>query len=253
MLRMQHALNNTELAEHYLRLIEDLDASYLDLQHPETKCGKDKLTGLFLPSVPAGYVKARNKIMIIGRETRAWKVLKADEQFIDHASYVARALAVHQQHSIEELAKIKESAGHSYFRFVRKIQAQSGGDGIIHANLFCFAWNKGSPFKSPYLETIKRYSESLLKFQIDYFQPDIIIFAHGQEGAKFRQQLFPNEGKSNVCLPTEHTNKHPHNIKYLWEFNLYGLYHCYRILHPANCSQPSRAAQDYLISILPKA
>lgn len=253
MLRMQRALNNTELASHYLRLIEDLDASYLDLKHPEAKCGEHKLTGLFLPSVTAGYVKARNKIMIIGRETRAWNVLKADEPFIDHASYVAKALAVHHQHSVEELSRTKETVGHSYFRFVRKIQAQSGGDGIIHANLFCFAWNKSSPFKSPYIETIKRYSECLLKFQIDYFQPDIIIFAHGKVGAKFRQQMFPNKGESNVCMPPKNAIKHPHHINHLWEFDLYGSYKSYRILHPSNPSMLSRAAQDYLISILPKA
>lgn len=250
---MQQSINNIDLAAHYLRLIEDLDSSYLDLQHPKTKCGKHKLTGLFLPSIPVGYAEARNKIMIIGRETRAWNVLKADEPFIDHASYIDRALTVHQKHSVEELAKTKESAGRSFFRFVRRVQAQSGGAGIIHANLFCFAWNKSSPFKSPYLETIKRYSETLLKFQIDYFQPDVIIFAHGKEGAKFRQHLFPNQGDLNVCLPPKNINKHPHEIKYLWEFYLHGIYHCYRILHPSDRSTASRAAQDYLISILPEA
>lgn len=250
---MLNAVNNTELAAHYLRLIEELDPSYLDIQHPETKCGKHQLTGLFLPSIPSGYAEARNKIMIIGRETRAWNVLKYDEPFIDHSSYVAKAIAVHQKHSVEELAKTKESAGRSYFRFARRVQAQSGGAGIIHANLFCFAWNKSSPFKSPYLETIKHYSESLIKFQIDYFKPDIIIFAHGKEGAKFRQQVFPIKGELNVCLPPKNAIKHPHDIKHLWEFDLYGLYQSYRILHSSDRSALSRAAQDYLISILPKA
>lgn len=245
-------INNKELASHYLGLINDIDLSYLDRFHPNTKCEKNMLSGMFLPSVPDGYEESRNKIMVIGRETRGWVVLKPDEKLINLESYIENALNVHKNHSQKEMSKVKEPRGQSYFKFVRKIKKQSGVSGLIHANLFCFSWNKKSPIGCAHQEVVERYSERLLKFQIEYFKPDIIIFAHGSKGVKFRHRLFPIEGEKNVCINPINSIPHPHSQSHLWEFDLYGKYKSYRVSHPSGLGNPSRQAHDYLVSILPK-
>lgn len=244
-------INNKELASKYLDIIKNIDVSYLDLLHPETKCGSKMLSGLFLPSIPDGYVQAQNIIMIIGRETRAWKVLKANEMFVNLEAYIEKAMTTHTHHSLKELNMVRKSRGKSYFNFFRKIKDKSGGSGLIHANLFCFSWNEKSLDKCPYLEVVMEYSAALLKTQIEYFKPDIIIFANGSKGTKFRREIFPAEGEMNVCLDPVNQIPHPSHNKDFWEFNLYGKYKSYRVAHPSSTSILSRNAHDYLISILP--
>ncbi|PPC97727.1 hypothetical protein [Methylotenera mobilis] len=245
-------INNRDLASCYLRLINDIDVSYLDRSHPNTKCGNNMLSGMFLPSIPDGYEQSRNKIMIIGRETRAWNVLKPDEKLINLESYIDKAITTHKNHSYKELNKKEESRGQSYFKFVRKVKMKSGESGLIHANLFCFSWKKRSPLGCPHEEVVKRYSERLLKFQIEYFKPDIIIFAHGSAGIKFRHQLFPYQGENNVCIEPIQLIPHPHLRSHFWEFDLYGKYKSYRVPHPSGLGNSTRQAHDYLISILPQ-
>ncbi|GIU46825.1 hypothetical protein TUM4438_23740 [Shewanella sairae] len=62
---------NEELREAYLRILKDIDDSYLipnKSNNPSTK----GLSGLFLTSIHPNYGNAKNKIMIIGRETKGW-------------------------------------------------------------------------------------------------------------------------------------------------------------------------------------
>lgn len=245
-------INNTDLASSYLHLINDIDVSYLDRTLPNTKCGNNMLSGMFLPSIPDGYEQSRNKIMIIGRETRAWNVLKPDEKLISLEAYIEKAITAHKNHSCKELNVKKEPRGQSYFKFVRKVREKSGESGLIHANLFCFSWKKRSPLGCPYEDVVKQYSERLLKFQIEYFKPDIIIFAHGASGVKFRRQLFPSEGDNNVCIKPINVIPHPHSPSHFWEFDLYGKYKSYRVPHPSGLNNVTRQAHDYLISILPQ-
>ncbi len=244
-------ISNTELASKYLKVMKNIDVSYLDLLHPDTKCGSNMLSGLFLPSIPDGYEQSQNKIMIIGRETRAWNVLKADEKFVSLDAYIEKAMATHTNHSYKELNKDKKSRGQSYFNFFRKIKNKSGGSGLIHANLFCFSWNKKGLDNCPHLKVVKEYSEVLLKTQIEYFKPDIIIFAHGSGGNKFRREIFPTTGDGNVCLPPLKPITHLPSDKDFWEFSLNGKYKSYRVAHPSSTTTLSRQAHDYLISILP--
>jgi hypothetical protein len=210
------------------------------------------LSGMFLPSVPDGYEQSHNKIMIIGRETRAWNVLKPDEKLISLEAYIDKAITAHKNHSLKELNVENESRGQSYFKFVRKVREKSGESGLIHANLFCFSWKKSSPLGCPYEDVVKQYSERLLKFQIEYFNPDIIIFAHGASGVKFRRQLFPVEGENSVCIKPINLKPHQHSLSHFWEFDLYGKYKSYRVAHPSSLIKLSREAHDYLISILPQ-
>lgn len=55
-----------------------------------------KLSGLFLPGTSHGYHEAPHKIMVVGRETRRWDVLKGDTQYEGLDAYITKAMALQQ-------------------------------------------------------------------------------------------------------------------------------------------------------------
>lgn len=85
-----------KLRNGYLDIVKTIDASYIIPNNQKNRLGKD-LSGLFLTSVHPNYDNAENKIMIIGRETKAWKWNEAtDVELVDQASCVDQALKSHQ-------------------------------------------------------------------------------------------------------------------------------------------------------------
>lgn len=66
-------MNNQQLHRAYADILQGLDRAFWDVQHPNSK-GTGGLSGLFLPTISPDYHQARNRIMIVGRETRRWEI-----------------------------------------------------------------------------------------------------------------------------------------------------------------------------------
>ena len=80
--------NFDDLKKEYFNILSALDSTFFDKNISNTKYDKENgLSGLFLPSQPDNYFNAKNKIMIIGAETRGWDVLGINE-FIDLPEYI---------------------------------------------------------------------------------------------------------------------------------------------------------------------
>jgi len=119
--------------------------------------------------------------------------------------------------------------------FVRDVAQQCGSDGLIWTNLSCCDWKRGSPLKCPHYEMIQKYSARLLKVQVEFFVPSVIIFAHGAASAKARRAVFPVEGLNRVCSGgKDYFVSHGIPNDQLWEFDLHGSIRCYRIQHPSS-------------------
>lgn len=78
----------------------------------------------------------------------------------------------------------------TFHDFTRAVADKSGQEGVIYSNLFCFAWNEKSPIKSKYFDQIKNISFKLLTAQLEYFEPEIIIFANGSQNTTYRREIF---------------------------------------------------------------
>lgn len=245
-------MNLEVVANHYLPLVEEMDRALIDRsRHHELNFSK--LSGLFIPSIPENYSSAKNKIMVVGRETREWNVLKKSEPFNGTEQYVMAALKKHQSLQRFFLDQKVNDQGFSFFNLVRKIGLQCGTDGLIWANLFCFDWGGANPIRSPLFPIIKQHSERLLKLQIQIFQPKIIIFASGVKTAKLRGQFFPYKGKNSVCTFMGDFSLKDIPNNQLWQFRLYDQIQCYRIQHPSSVSSKSQTARKFLLGLLPPA
>ena len=80
-------MDNDSLFPEYSNALKSLDIMYLDRKYPEGKRPAN-LSGLFLTSVSDEYRHAKNKVMIIGRETRDWNILKQKEEFTNLNDYI---------------------------------------------------------------------------------------------------------------------------------------------------------------------
>ncbi|TBW12873.1 hypothetical protein E0E50_02080 [Azotobacter chroococcum subsp. isscasi] len=242
-------MNIESLAEEYLSIIKGMDRALIDKsRHHEPEFSG--LTGLFIPSAPRNYSSAKYRIMVVGRETRAWNVLKVNELFNGLEQYILTALTKHQMLQEKFLAQSCDK-GFTYFNLLRSLAERCGSDGLIWSNLFCFAWNEGNPMRSPQFPAIKYYSELLLKLQIRLFKPEIIIFANGPTTATVRQEFFPYKDKGSVCTNASDFSLQGIPNKQLWQFQLYDQIKCYRIQHPSSRSRDSQAARKFLLNILP--
>lgn len=68
-----------DLEQKYLNILSEFDESFFNINHEHSKKAEG-LSGLFLASEPENYWNAKNKIMIIGAETRGWNI-KLDEEY----------------------------------------------------------------------------------------------------------------------------------------------------------------------------
>lgn len=235
------------LADRYLRVLRNFNLDLLDRHAPRVDA--DRLSGLFLPSVPPNLHLAQQRIMIVGCETRQWNVLKKGERFSTLEQYVEQAMQIHRNYFAEELVK-GDIKGRAFHNFTRAVAKRCGSDGLIYANLLCMAWDKGSPVRAPHFELIKRYSKLLLEQQIDFFQPDIIIFANGSATAGIRRDFFPLErDAAGKAIGRDYANDIANTQ--LWEFTLKERIRCFRIQHPSSRSPASAQARQFLLDLLP--
>jgi hypothetical protein len=245
-------MNLDQLVDRYHEILSGIDVGMLNRSDPELD---SMLAGLYLPSMPAGYQTAKNKIMIVGRETRGWTVLPKPISFTSLNDYVRRSVTVHEKFVSGQLKIAKRTRGNSFYNFVRDVARTSGSDGIVPANLFCFSWKKSSPASAPpaILRTIKHFSESLLKLQIDLFKPDLIIFANGSSSVTVRREFFPIDGPNKVCSRSVKYLSEGHSVEQLWEFYLNDSIRCFRIQHPSSFAKTAISARKYLLELLPQA
>ncbi|MBC7750735.1 MAG: hypothetical protein H7Z73_03315 [Candidatus Saccharibacteria bacterium] len=243
-------MENELLFQAYSEILKDIDTKYLDklIQHGGQR--HNDLAGLFLPSVESGYSTAQNKIMIVGRETRAWKVLAPDLDPLPIEEYISKAVSVHRDFLAKRLNKTKYSKGCTFLDFIREVKNEYGREGLIYANLFCFSWKKSHPKHSADFDYIKKLSEKLLKKQIEILKPQYIIFANGTGASEQRIEFFPTKGERNVCLDRCLFTGAGIPDKQLWGFKLNNDIQCYRIQHPSTPSKSARNARKYLIDNL---
>jgi hypothetical protein len=238
------------LSERYHDILKSLDILYIDKHHPEHP---KELAGLFLSSVPENYHLAKNKIMIVGRETKSWGWFDNDSKDnslfcknINLENFIQKSMKEHQ-HFLHKKLNDKNSKGRGFHNFTRAVAKKCGQNGIIYSNLFCFSWNKKLPTRCSHFEIIKKYSEQLLKVQIEILKPQIIIFANGSSSNRHRKDFFP----SDVCNNSNDYTAEGITNKQLWEFDLYQKIHCFRIQHPSSFSKDSMKARKFLIEKLP--
>jgi hypothetical protein len=245
-------LNNESLKIVYREILKELDPCYLG--RPEYRPGGlHGLSGLFLPSVSAGYSRAARKIMVVGAETRAWEPLGGgDFQSMD--SYVDRAMEKHARF-FAEMMDGPNDRGRSFHNFTRAVKQRTGAEGLIYANLFCFAWGKrkGSPIKSgkEVFSVIKELSRKILDAQIEILRPDCIIFANGIASAPYRREFFPH-GDNGRCMSPDPVTSHANamDARYFWEFVLDKKIRCFRIQHPSARSREAERGRALALDLL---
>jgi hypothetical protein len=240
---------NKLLFESYQKILTDIDVRLIN---PESEKSTEysNLSGMFLPSVSDDYVESKNKIMIVGRETKGWGVLGKEERFSTIDNYIQSSMKKHKRFFADQLTK-KDSRGCSFHNFTRSVANKCGNDGIIYSNLFCFSFKKSIPTECSFFPKIKKLSEKIIKAQIEILKPTIIIFANGVSSADFRREIFPVDGEGSVCSNFQKFTDDDIKIKHLWSFELYNKIKCYRVVHPSAFSKDAIKSRDYLINLLP--
>ncbi len=81
--------NFNVLQQEYLKILSKVDESFFNVVHEYSK-EKEGLSGLFLASEPDHYWTAKNRIMIVGAETRGWNI-KLDQMY-DLEHYIFKSI-----------------------------------------------------------------------------------------------------------------------------------------------------------------
>ena len=234
------------LKQEYLNILSELDESFFNTGHKNNK--KDEgLSGLFLASEPDNYWVAKNKIMIIGAETRGWNVKLTQEYSLAH--YLLSSIEKNKSF-FQKMMNEPRTQKITFHDFTRAVADKSGYDGLLYSNLFCFAWNEKSPIKTKYFDQIKAISFKLLNAQLNYFEPSIIIFANGSSNTIYRREFF------DPALYTDGQSYEADEVakNQLYRFIYDDKFICYRIQHPSTIRGKKLAmlARKKLIELLPE-
>lgn len=214
----------------------------------EKSLSYNDLAKLLLGSVPDEYEQAPNKILIVGRETKGW--LKSLNDFQYDKNGIKRSMDESKDFVRDQLKeKKKDTRGKSFFNFVRDVAKKSGDNGVLWANIYASDYKGGhiNHIKDKdMIKEIETISKKIIVAQIEVLNPDIIIFATGNQGIAARRRYFPNSELR------ERTAIEGYPSKDLWAFKLpdYDA-QCYRIHHPSSFSNEKRQARQKLIEILP--
>jgi hypothetical protein len=199
----------SKLSERYLKIFEDHDMR-------DIYAGKGH-SGVFLSSPPDAYFLAKKRVLVVGRETMGWREASCPYKLGGHTDINSIVSSMRVVNKFDSEKKSKSWFRRFYFR----VSSQVGGveNSAVWTNLFCVAFKKGSPAKSPAFESIKSISQKLLLAQIEVLKPDVIFFACGYTGDSFIKQAFELT-ESEVLVP-----------KLLWAFKI-GDIQCFRTSHP---------------------
>jgi hypothetical protein len=205
----------------------------------EFKCSSDKYSGVFLPKPYLEYFDAPIKVMLVGRETAGWntdnnkntieRILKANEEGRT-SEIIDEAYARYHQHLQHDRTKSRSKFKHYYYKIAKQLNIEP--EAIVHANLLAWDYDKKSPFEYAGTEFnfISDYSKQLLAAQINFFKPDIIIFAVGirRKTWDFIQSLF-SEKFSKITLINSIKDSKKVRLR---EFKAADAL-CFHIAHPA--------------------
>lgn len=233
-----------QLFNRYLAIVKE-NQEFLD-----STLSIEKLSKLFLTPVTDNYESAKNKIMIVGRETNDW--LTSNKQFNSNVydeDYIQKLMDKSHNYFVKTMDG-SQAQGAGFFNFLKKIANKSGKEGLIWSNVYAFDYNKGHINNSKnknLINGVVKISEELLKAQIEILKPDYIIFATGNEGVQARRQYFPND---------KLTDKKPvggFKVEDLWSFKLPDNDAiCYRLHHPSAWGKKRKnEIESYLIDLLP--
>ena len=231
-----------KLFERYMSIAEEHQ------EFLEKSLSYNDLSKLLLGSVPDEYEQALNKILIVGRETKGW--LKSWNDFQYDKNGIKRSMDKSKDFVRDQLKeKKKDTRGKSFFNFVRDVAKKSGDNGVLWANIYASDYKGGhiNHIKDKdMIKEIETISKKIIVAQIEVLNPDIIIFATGNQGIAARRRYFPNSELR------ERTAIEGYPSKDLWAFKLpdYDA-QCYRIHHPSSFSNEKRQARQKLIEILP--
>src|SRR5262249_16896585 len=96
-----------------------------------------------------------------------------------------------------------------------------GSNPSVHwGNLFCLSHAGGSPTNSKAFHAVRELSAQLLRAQIEFVDPDVILFTTGHVYDEYVHSCFPDRASSRVIKK-----------RCLWEFRV-GRARCYRTSHP---------------------
>lgn len=242
------AAESDALAARYRETLSELPAHWLDKSRSHEP-NFSRLSGLFLPGTSQEFLRAPCRIMVVGRETKKWDVLR-NTPFIDLDDYVQRAMATHQKYLQDNIA-VKKDKGASFFNLLRSIGKQHGTEGVAYANLYAFSWGKSNPAKwKEHFPTLLKISKRLLHAQVEVLKPDVIVFANGVTSRSHLQEIFPYKGSQSVCTGTVDFESAGYGIRSLRQFDLHGKIRCYLIHHPSSTQPGAAAAQNYLLKTL---
>ncbi len=254
-------MNKETLAKAYENILVDMDVNWLKPRYSaEIPEELKKLSGIFLPSISDNYAQAKNKIMIIGRESAGWEIYgtrskltknnKDYTEFSTLSKHVERAMVYHEE--MLDVLRTNPGKGASFFHLIQAISQKSGIDGLAYVNLLCFDWDKGSPLSCPFADEIKKYSKKLFRMQIDILQPEIIIFANGisQPSVSLRK-CFLHENKCEDWKQCNESIDKRQLEQFYLDWNGRKIL-SYRIWHPAArfARAKSKIARDYLVTQL---
>lgn len=231
-----------ELFKRYMNIIED-HQEFLD-----KSLSYKYLSKLLLGGVPDDYEQSPNKILIVGRETKSW--LKSWDDFQYNENGIKRSMDKSKEFLQDQLKEEKkDTRGNSFLNFVRDIAKKSGRDSLLWANIYAFDYKGGhvNHIKDKnMIKEIETISRKIIVAQIEILNPDIIIFATGNQGIAARRRYFPNS-ELRDCKAIE-----GYPSKDLWAFKLpeYDA-QCYRIHHPSSFSREKKQARQELINLLP--
>lgn len=203
---------------------------------------------ILLGSVPDHYESAKNKILIVGRETRGWKLDATNPIECYTDEIIQKSMNKSKSWVNDNLTGnlANGAKGTTFFNFIRKVSNKCGVNGILWANTFSVDYKKSIPNRSSLFQDIKNLSKELLQAQIDILKPDYILFIGGKSSVSARREYFPNlngDGKSFDDIP----------IKYLEKFTFAEQENpiCYRTYHPAYRGKNAQKGLEKLIEILP--
>lgn len=233
-----------QLLQRYLEIVK-ANQEFLD-----STLTVEKLSKLFLTPVPDGYENAKNKVRVVGRETRHTLDVKYDEIGIERL--LKQNLTIYRDYLVNR----KTKHGKAFFKFLVKVENRVGKGGVIWSNIYSLNY-KGKHVQNlkdeKLIKGIEKVSEELLKAQIEILKPKTIIFAIGKDGYSALDSYFDGLILKNT------QDSHQFKSKHFKAFILDKLCNqCYRIHHPSATRLGKKGEnikpsdiEKYLLELLP--
>ena len=201
------------------RYMEVLDLAQLVRMAREETQGA--LSGLFLPAVDERYLRSKVRVMLIGKEPRAWG--KSLHRLADEVPTPTLLRDYVREQMLRHRAFAQRAHSTSKFRqFHTQLSAQLGEapEAVVWGNLLCASLDKGSPVGASTFPQLAELSRALLAAQLEVLAPDLVVFASGYRYDQFIKQLLPQYRTLPGLVP-----------KQFWPFAAGGFTAC-RIIHP---------------------